>query len=138
MTHFQNVDQFSKCWHIFKILSSFQNVYPFSKCWPLFKVFIHLQPLYHHFISVCRWTWGDTTLWWPATLSWHSHFHFSICTLTHTEKKIGGQIIQISVGKSALWWEQKRQMSRGKSDKLSGGKSDKGKWTTTWKPRKVI
>ena len=33
-------------------------------------------------------------------------------------------------GKSALWWEQKRQMRGGKSDKLGGGKSDKGKWTT--------
>ena len=40
-------------------------------------------------------------------------------------------MIQISGGKSALWWEQKRQMSGGKSDKLGGGKSDKGKWTTT-------
>ena len=40
-------------------------------------------------------------------------------------------MIQISEGKSALWWEQKRQMSGGKSDKLGGGKSDKGKWTTT-------
>ena len=39
-------------------------------------------------------------------------------------------MIQISGGKSALWWEQKRQMSGGKSDKLGGGKSDKGKWTT--------
>ena len=37
-------------------------------------------------------------------------------------------MIQISGGKSALWWEQKRQMSGGKSDKLGGGKSDKGKW----------
>ena len=53
------------------------------------------------------------------------HFHFSICTL---RKKIGGQMIQISGGKSALWWEQKRQMSGGKCDKLGGGKSDKGKW----------
>ena len=41
-------------------------------------------------------------------------------------------MIQISGGKSALWWEQKRQMSGGKSDKLGGGKSDKGKWTTTF------
>ena len=40
-------------------------------------------------------------------------------------------MIQISGGKSALWWEQKRQMSGGKSDKLGGGKSNKGKWTTT-------
>ena len=39
-------------------------------------------------------------------------------------------MIQISGGKSALWWEQKRQMSGGKSNKLGGGKSDKGKWTT--------
>ena len=39
-------------------------------------------------------------------------------------------MIQISGGKSALWWEQKRQMRGGKSDKLGGGKSDKGKWTT--------
>ena len=39
-------------------------------------------------------------------------------------------MIQISGGKSALWWEQKRQMSGGKSDKLGGGKSDKGKWYT--------
>ena len=39
-------------------------------------------------------------------------------------------MIQISGGKSALWWEQKRQMSGGKCDKLGGGKSDKGKWTT--------
>ena len=31
-------------------------------------------------------------------------------------------MILIRGGKSALWWEQKRQMS--------GGKSDKGKWTT--------
>ena len=38
-------------------------------------------------------------------------------------------MIQISGGKSALWWEQKRQMSGGKCDKLGGGKSDKGKWT---------
>ena len=52
------------------------------------------------------------------------HFHFSICAL---RKKIGGQMIQISGGKSALWWEQKRQMSGGKSDKVGGGKSDKGK-----------
>ena len=37
-------------------------------------------------------------------------------------------MIQISGGKSAAWWEQKRQMSGGKSDKLGGGKSDKGKW----------
>ena len=37
-------------------------------------------------------------------------------------------MIQISGGKSALWWEQKRQMSGGKCDKLGGGKSDKGKW----------
>ena len=37
-------------------------------------------------------------------------------------------MIQISGGKSALWWEQKRQMSGGKSDKLGVGKSDKGKW----------
>ena len=37
-------------------------------------------------------------------------------------------MIQISGGKSALWWEQKRQMSGGKSNKLGGGKSDKGKW----------
>ena len=40
-------------------------------------------------------------------------------------------MILISGGKSALWWEQKRQMRGGKSDKLGGGKSDKGKWTTT-------
>ena len=40
-------------------------------------------------------------------------------------------MIQISGGKSALWWEQKRQMSGGKCDKLGGGKSDKGKWTTS-------
>ena len=40
-------------------------------------------------------------------------------------------MIQISGGKSALWWEQKRQMSGGKCDKLGGGKSDKGKWTMT-------
>ena len=40
-------------------------------------------------------------------------------------------MIQISGGKSALWWEQKRQMSGGKRNKLGGGKSDKGKWTTT-------
>ena len=39
-------------------------------------------------------------------------------------------MIQISGGKSALWWEQKRQMSGGKRNKLGGGKSDKGKWTT--------
>ena len=39
-------------------------------------------------------------------------------------------MILISGGKSALWWEQKRQMSGGKSDKLGGGKSDKGKWYT--------
>ena len=39
-------------------------------------------------------------------------------------------MILISGGKSALWWEQKRQMRGGKSDKLGGGKSDKGKWTT--------
>ena len=31
-------------------------------------------------------------------------------------------MIQISGGKSALWWEQKRQMSGGKSDKLGGAK----------------
>ena len=31
---------------------------------------LHLQPLYHHFISVCRCSWGGTSLWWPATLSW--------------------------------------------------------------------
>ena len=37
-------------------------------------------------------------------------------------------MIQISGGKSALWWEQKRQMSGGKRNKLGGGKSDKGKW----------
>ena len=48
----------------------------------------------------------------------------------HWEKIFGGQMIQISGGKSALWWEQKRQMSGGKCDKLGGGKSDKGKWTT--------
>ena len=36
----------------------------------------------------------------------------------------------ISGGKSALWWEQKRQMGGGKSDKLGGGKSDKGKLYT--------
>ena len=36
-------------------------------------------------------------------------------------------MIQISEGKSALWWEQKRQMSGGKSDKFGGGKSNKGK-----------
>ena len=40
-------------------------------------------------------------------------------------------MILIRGGKSALWWEQKRQMSGGKSDKLGGGKSDKGKWTMT-------
>ena len=39
-------------------------------------------------------------------------------------------MIQISGGKSSLLWEQKRQMSGGKSDKLGGGKSDKGKWYT--------
>ena len=39
-------------------------------------------------------------------------------------------MILIRGGKSALWWEQKRQMRGGKSDKLGGGKSDKGKWTT--------
>ena len=39
-------------------------------------------------------------------------------------------MIPISGGKSALWWEQKRQMRGGKSDKLGGGKSDKGKWNT--------
>ena len=39
-------------------------------------------------------------------------------------------MILISGGKSALWCEQKRQMRGGKSDKLGGGKSDKGKWTT--------
>ena len=39
-------------------------------------------------------------------------------------------MIQISGGKSALWWEQKRQMSGGKRNKLGGGKSDKGKWQT--------
>ena len=43
-------------------------------------------------------------------------------------------MIQISGGKSALWWEQKRQMSGGKSDKLGGGKSDKGKWYTIHPP----
>ena len=42
-------------------------------------------------------------------------------------------MILISGGKSALWWEQKRQMRGGKSDKLGGGKSDKGKWTTAVK-----
>ena len=42
-------------------------------------------------------------------------------------------MIQISGGKSALWWEQKRQMSGGKCDKLGGGKSDKGKWYTIGK-----
>ena len=42
-------------------------------------------------------------------------------------------MLQISGGKSALWWEQKRQMSGGKCDKLGGGKSDKGKWTTAVK-----
>ena len=36
-------------------------------------------------------------------------------------------MIQISGGESALWWEQKRQMSGGKSDILGGGESDKGK-----------
>ena len=40
-------------------------------------------------------------------------------------------MIQFSGGKIALWWEQKRQMSGGKCDKLGGGKSDKGKWTMT-------
>ena len=39
-------------------------------------------------------------------------------------------MILIRGGKSALWWEQKRQMRGGKSDKLGGGKSDKGKWYT--------
>jgi len=37
-------------------------------------------------------------------------------------------MIPISGGKSALGWEQTRQMRGGKSDKLGGGKSDKGKW----------
>ena len=53
----------------------------------------------------------------------------------HWEKIYGGQMILIRGGKSALWWEQKRQMRGGKSDKLGGGKSDKGKWYTidfTW------
>ena len=40
-------------------------------------------------------------------------------------------MIQISEGKSALWWEQKRQMSGGKCVKLGGGKCAEGKWTTT-------
>ena len=53
-------------------------------------------------------------------------FHFEHLS-SLKEKIIGGQMIQISGGKSALWWEQKRQMSGGKSDKLGGGKSDKGK-----------
>ena len=33
-----------------------------------------------------------------------------------------GQMIQISGGKSALWWDQKRQMSGGKCVKLGEGK----------------
>ena len=36
-------------------------------------------------------------------------------------------MIHINRGKSAHWWEQKHQMSGGKSDKFGGGKSDKGK-----------
>ena len=54
---------------------------------------------------------------------------FNLYIDPYIEKIIGGQMIQISGGKSALWWEQKRQMSGGKCDKLGGGKSDKGKWT---------
>ena len=57
-----------------------------------------------------------------------STFTFQIEHLSSLKEKIiVGQMIQISEGKSALWWEQKRQMSGGKSDKLGGGKSDKGK-----------
>ena len=35
-------------------------------------------------------------------------------------KNIGGQLIQIRGGKSALYWEQKRQMRGGKCVKLGG------------------
>ena len=35
-------------------------------------------------------------------------------------------MIQISGGKSALWWEQKRQMSGGKRNKLGGGQKWQG------------
>ena len=47
-------------------------------------------------------------------------------------------MIQISGGKSALWWEQKRQMSGGKCDKLGGGKSDKGKWYIAQRNKKYL
>ena len=41
-------------------------------------------------------------------------------------------MIQIRGGKSALWWEQKRQMSGGKCIKLGGGKCAEGKWYIAW------
>ena len=37
-------------------------------------------------------------------------------------KIIVGQLIQISGDKSALWWEQKIQMSGGTCDNFGGGK----------------
>ena len=92
---------------------------------------LHIISLYHHFTSpwlsslmACRWQ--------VATLSWAAMytvtFTFQCLYLNYTEKYNWRQMIQISEGKSALWWEQKRQMSGGKCDKLGGGKCAEGKW----------
>ena len=52
---------------------------------------------------------------------------FNLNTCLMEEKIIGGQMIQIRGGKSALYGGQKRQMRGGKSVKLGGGKSAEGK-----------
>ena len=81
-------------------------------------------------------TWGGTALWWPATLSWAATytvtFTFQFEYLSYRRRKIiGGQLIQIRGGRSALYGEQKRQLRGGKCVKLRGGKCAEGKWTTT-------
>ena len=90
---------------------------------------LHIISLYHHITSpwlsslmACRWQ--------VATLSWAAMytvtFTFLCLYLNYTEKYNWRQMIQISEGKSALWWEQKRQMSGGKCVKCA-----EGKWTIT-------
>ena len=91
---------------------------------------LHLQPLFISFQFVA--VHGVAQLYdglppCPELQLTQSLSLFNLYIDPYIEKIIGGQMIQISGGKSALWWEQKRQMSGGKSDKLGGGKSDKGK-----------
>ena len=77
---------------------------------------------------ICKGFYQNNIIKLSCTLLKLSTFTFQFEHLSSLKEKIiGGQMIQISGGKSAFWWEQKRQMSGGKSDKLGGGKSDKGK-----------